>query len=469
MKLYFYGFIMLFKKFILRKNTGDCICSFVEKMGVVYIKFAQMLAMQNVGALFTEQDREKLSKICDHCNPIPFKKIKKRIEKEYGCSMERKFKKVYPEPVGSASISQVHKGVLKNGCVVAIKVKRKDVTKRIEHDIKQMRRIVHRFGKIFKLKNYLGSDLALDLYLEWIKEETDFESEKNNILEYYHFAKSVNGSIPKTRDIVVPRVYKKMCTENIIVMEFIFSTTINQMKLTSKNKELIRNSLNDYVQLCFYALFHDIPVTFHGDPHGGNIYIDFNGNIGFLDMGLIFTFSKEEVEFIRKLFLDAYTCNIDELTHLLVDGSRQKDVSVESLKQDFLKCCLEFKDIPVPQFFMNMIFVYTKYNLEPDPIFYKMAKAFIALFGMNTFTENLKSTEELLVKQIVEFYVHRTITDIKELTDAGITFLPKLVQNTFKEGLAKSLANQVLEISTIQKKVSDSFQHFEEVLQFMKK
>lgn len=82
MRLYFYGFILLFKKFILRRNTGEAICSFVEKMGVVYIKFAQLLAMQNVGNLFTEKDRLKLVKICDHCNPIPFGKIRKQIEEE---------------------------------------------------------------------------------------------------------------------------------------------------------------------------------------------------------------------------------------------------------------------------------------------------------------------------------------------------------------------------------------------------
>lgn len=468
MRLYFYGFIMVFKKFILRKNTGECIRVFVEKMGVVYIKFAQMLAMQNVGNLFAEEDRVKLSRICDHINPISFKKVKKQIEKEYGCSLEKKFKKVYEEPVGSASISQVHKAILKNGDVVAIKVKRKDVTRKIERDIKQIRKIVHRFGKLFKFKNYLGSDLALDLYLEWIKEETNFETEKNNISKYYYFAKSVNGRIPGARNILVPKVYKKMCTQNIIVMEFIFSKTINQTKLTQKNKELIRNSLNDYVMLSFYALFHDMPVTFHGDPHGGNIYIDKNGNIGFLDMGLIFTFSKEEVEFTRRLFLDAYTCNIEELTHLLIDGSNQKDVDVTSLMQDFQKCCSEFKNIPVPQFFMNMMFVYTKYNLEPDPIFYKMAKAFVALFGINTFTENIKSTEELLMQQIVDFYVSRTINDVKEITEDGITFLPNFIKNTLEKGLTKSIAEQIISLSNFSKKVNESVKHFDEVLSFFK-
>lgn len=294
MRLYFYGFILLIKRFILRKNTGKCILSFVEKMGVVYIKFAQMLAMQNIENLFTEEDRKNLSKICDHCNPIPFKKIKKQIEKEYGCPLNKKFKKVFETPIGSASISQVHKAITKNGDVVAIKIKRKDVTKRIEKDIKQLRKNMHRYGKILKFKNYLGGDTALDLYLEWIKEETDFVKEKNNILEYFRFAKSVNGSIPETKNIVVPKVYKKLCTENIIVMEFIFSKTINQMPLTQQNKEKISKSLNDYILLSFYALFHDMPVTFHGDPHGGNIYIDKNGNLGFLDMGFILPFPKKK-------------------------------------------------------------------------------------------------------------------------------------------------------------------------------
>lgn len=468
MRLYFYGLVMVIKKFIFRKNTGECIRSFVEKMGVVYIKFAQMLAMQNVGNLFTEEDRVKLSKICDHINPISFKKIRKQIEKEYGCKIENKFKKMYEEPVGSASISQVHKAILKNGDVVAIKVKRKDVTRKIEKDIKQIRKFIHRFGRFVNFKNYLGGDAALNLYLDWIKEETDFELEKNNIQEYYRFAKSVNGKIPGTRDIVVPKVYKKMCTENIIVMEFIFAKTINQMKLTSQNKKRIRNSLNDYIQLSFYALFHDIPVTFHGDPHGGNIYIDKNDNIGFLDMGLIFTFSKEEESFVRDLFLYAYTCNVEKLTSLIMNESNQENVDLEELKKEIENCCIQFKNIPVTQFYVNMIFTFTKFNVDPEPIFYKMAKTMVAIFGMNTFLENTESTEQLLFKQIVDFYVSRIMNDVKEVTESSISFLPNFIKNTFEKGLTKSIADQIVSLSNLNKKVNESVKHFDEVLSFFK-
>lgn len=468
MKLYFYGFIMLIKKFIFRKKTGEVVLSFAKKMGVVYIKFAQMLAMQNFGELFTESDRIELSSICDSCNPIPFKKIKKQIEKEYGCSIDEKFKKVYESPIGSASISQVHKAILKNGKVVAIKIKRKDVTKRIEHDIKQIRRLMHCFGKFVCFKNFLGGDEALNLYLDWIKEETNFEVEKNNILKYYHFAKSVNGKVDGTHNIVVPKVYKKMCTENIIVMEYIYSKTINQMNLTHKNKEKIKKSINDYVALSFYALFHDIPVVFHGDPHGGNIYIEENGNIGFLDMGLIFSLSKEEVKFVRELFLNAYTCNIDSLYHLIVDDSKQKGVNEQELKSEIEKCCKDFKNISVATYFCNMIFIFTKFNVNPSPVFYKMAKAFVALGGMDTFLENNKSTEQLLSKMVVEFYVDRTMNDLKEITHTSINLLPTFVKNTFEGGLVKGLTEQFVAINELHNKVGDAFIHFKEVKNYFK-
>ena len=77
MKLYFEIVKLLFNKYVRRRNTGVVIKEFCEKMGVVYIKFAQILATQNYGNLFTEEDRQLLSSICDDVNPISFEKIKK--------------------------------------------------------------------------------------------------------------------------------------------------------------------------------------------------------------------------------------------------------------------------------------------------------------------------------------------------------------------------------------------------------
>lgn len=468
MRLYFYVFIMLVKKIIFKQNTGKVIKWFAEKMGVIYIKLAQILAMQNYGNLFTEEDRIELASICDNCNPIKYEEIVKIIEREYKCKINQKFKKIYENPVGSASISQVHKAVLKNGKVVAIKVKRKDITNRLEKDIKQIKKIIHRFGKYVKFKNYLGSDVALAMYLDWICQEIDFVNEKNNIIKYSKFAKSVNGKIDGKCDIKVPHVYTKLCTDNIIVMEYISSKTINSLELTNYNKTRISSALNDYIQLSFYALFHEQTLVFHGDPHGGNIYLDKDGNIGFLDMGLIFDFSKEESVFIKKLFLNAYRNNYDKLTQLLFENSNYNNVDLDDLRQGVEECCSNFKNVPITYFFVDMIVLFTKYNIDPPHVLFKMAKAVVALNGINNFTDNSINTEELLLKQITEYYINRTMNDFGDIVKDGVEILPNFLKNTLKKGLTSSIAEEIISLDNLSKKIVKAVENFSDTLEYLK-
>ena len=248
MKLYLEVLKLLFKKFVLRKNNGIVIKDFSEKMGIVYIKLAQILATQNFGNLFTEEDRKMLSSICDDCNPISYDEIEEVLKQEYGNNLNNIFSFIDKNPVGSASVSQVHRAVLKNGDEVAIKIKRKDITKTIEEDIRRIKKIIHRFGKIVKFNNFTGGDHALELYLGWIKQETDFKHEKENIKMYQNFANDVNGKVPGTKTIKVPKLYENYCTDNIIVMEFIKNKKINKMELTDENKNKITTAINIYIK-----------------------------------------------------------------------------------------------------------------------------------------------------------------------------------------------------------------------------
>lgn len=62
MKLYIQILKLLFRKFIFKQNNGTIIKKFSEKMGIVYIKLAQMLATQNFGNLFTEEAALKIKR-----------------------------------------------------------------------------------------------------------------------------------------------------------------------------------------------------------------------------------------------------------------------------------------------------------------------------------------------------------------------------------------------------------------------
>lgn len=446
---------MLIEKFVLRRSTGRAICHFAERMGVVYVKMAQILAMQNYGNVFTEEDRVALSQICDDCKTISFRKIRHLLEQEYHCDIYKKFREIDEKPLGAASISQVHRAVLLDGREVAVKIKRQDVTRRVTRDTRQIQRIIKHFGRLAKFRNFLGSSVALDLWASWILEETDFVNERRNIKRYREFGDSVNGACRGTVNIVTPELYEDLCTDNIIVMELIKTSTVNRLALTDENKQRIKVATNDYLSLSFYAMFHDMPVVFHGDPHSGNLYLDEKGNIGFLDMGLIFELTKEETQFARKLFLMAYTGRGKELAELLIMESMRGDINRATFIQEIQAEAGRVQEIPVTQFFVEMMNIFTKYNISPPIVFFKMAKAFLALFGINNFVGNFADTKSLLMSQVAEFYLQETLGEMRGVLVDGLQLLPGLLKSTLEKGLVGGIASQAPSINDLSRRFTN--------------
>lgn len=459
---------LFFRKFVMRQKTGVVIKDFCESMGVVYIKLAQILATQNFGNLFTEEDRILLSGICDEVNPVSFDYIREVIEAEYGQKLEDVFSFIDNKPLGSASISQVHKAILLSGEVVAVKVKRKDVALKIEKDIKTIRKLIHRFGKFFKFKNFIGGDKALDLYLEWINEEVNFEKEKNNLLIYRDFVLSVNGKLDDVKNINVPKVYLDMCTENIIVMEFISSKTINKIELNSCNTKMISEALNSYLASSFYALFHDMKIVFHGDPHGGNIYILDDGSIGFLDMGLIFELSEEDAKLIREFFFSAYSGNYEKLYEMLVKYSDMSEDEKSSFKEKIKNYVLVINAKPVTCYFTDMINICLGYNVSPPNFLFCMAKAFVCLDGISCFSNNNVNVVNLLQEQIMEYFVNRSMNDCKGIVKDSFFLAPKLLMNSLKYGFTKGVSKEINDVLALRSNLKKALEHYDEVIDVIK-
>ncbi len=440
MKLYIELFKLMFRKFVLRKNNGIIIKKFSENMGVVYIKLAQMLATQNFGNLFSEKDRKMLSDICDNCNKINFDEILEILKQEYGTDLDDIFKFIDKEPVGSASVSQVHRAILKTGEEVAVKIKRKDVTKTINVDIKRIKNIIHRFGKFVKFSNFTGSDKALNLYLGWIEQETNFNCEKENIKIYQNFANCVNGKVEGTKQIKVPKLYENYCTDNVIVMEFINTKTINKIELTEKNKNKITTALNSYIKSSFWAMFNDKQIVFHGDPHIGNICIDEKGNICFLDMGYLSILSDSDAILCRKLFLTAYSGNYEKLYEILVNYGNMSEEKKKSFKEDCKKYCEEVNKKEVSNYFVDMINICLNYEFVPPNFIFSMAKAFVYLNGISSLSCNTCTAKELLQEQIMEYLVKRSLKDCKGIVLDSLHFAPKALENISQYGLVKTIA-----------------------------
>lgn len=468
MNLYLQMLKLLFDKFIVRKNNGIAIRDFSKKMGVVYIKLAQILATQNYGNLFTEEDRKMLSSICDKCNPIAYEEIEQILQQEYGTDLDNVFRFISKKPVGSASVSQVHRAILKSGEEVAIKIKRKDITRTIDDDIQKIRNIVHKFGKVVNVSNISGSDHALDLYLDWIRQETDFQHEKENIKIYQNFVDSVNGSVKGTKQIKVPKLYEEYCTDNVIVMEFIRSKTINKMQrankmeLTNQDKEKIITALNSYIKLSFGAILDGKPVVLHGDPHSGNVCIDDDGNICFLDMGLLCVLSSSEAKLCRDVFLAAYSENYEKLYNMLIVYGDMNEQKRKAFKLDCKKYCEEVKKKETTYYFIDLINICLKYEFVPPDVFFSMAKACICLNGIGNFSNNKCTAKELLQEQIVEFLIQRSLDDFKGIVVDSLHIAPRVLENALQYGLVNTMAKEIA--SNELEDITRSAEHFKEMI-----
>lgn len=217
MRLIKNGLLLLFNIIIRRKSRGESLRIFCSSMGLAYIKFAQILAMQNINGIFSEQDRQDTLSVCDSVNPIGRDEISELLLQAYNGDLS--FIKSFDwSPIGSASISQVHKAVLYNGDTVVIKIKRKDVYRTVVKDIKQIRILVKLFGCVFGFNNKSGSETGLYYFQKWLMEEMDFCHELRNIIRYSEFADSVNGKVPGCCEIKVPKVYPEYSNDCAIVM-----------------------------------------------------------------------------------------------------------------------------------------------------------------------------------------------------------------------------------------------------------
>lgn len=423
MKLYWQICKLLFRKIILHRESGLVVKDFAEAMGIVYIKLAQILATQNYGQLFTESDRKILSSICDNCQPLESSEIKRILKSTYGAKFSQIFAQIDEVPLGSASVSQVHRARLVSGEAVVIKIRRPHITKTIDKEIHRVRRLMHHFGGFIKFKNYSGGDHALELYLQWIRQEADFKHECQNLQIYRQFAQKLNAMLPGLKKVRVPKVYTELCSKDLIVMDYVSAKTVNQLELNPQNKADIERAISSYLKLNFEAMLNGEAMAFHGDPHPGNICIDKHGDLWMLDLGMLCLLDATETKWCRDFFLAVYAQNADKVADLLLQYGNLTGIDAVMLREECRHYCREVHNKNITNYFVDMMGICLKHELVPPDFLFSLAKAFLCLNGISNFSSNLVSAPELLQAQTAKFIIRRTAGDCLNLFESAKNIL----------------------------------------------
>jgi ubiquinone biosynthesis protein len=297
-----------------------------EALGPSYIKLGQIISSGE--GLFPAELVAEFKKCRDQVPAEPFDVVRLTIEQDLGCRLADVFEFVDPEPLAAASIAQVHAARLRTGEDVVVKVQRPDVARLVRKDLKAMAWIApHLVGRI-PVAALANPPALVELFAETIVEELDFRLEAANQLDVAAVLHDLGQD-----GYVVPRPHPELVTRRVLVMErlsgFNFDDVVGMQGAGIDTEAVVRTGMIAFME---GAMIHGV---FHGDLHGGNLFVLPDGRTALLDFGIVARLSQERRLAFLRLMLGATTNDIVGQMAALRDlGALPPDTDLRAVIRD---------------------------------------------------------------------------------------------------------------------------------------
>lgn len=395
-----------------------------EKLGPTFVKFGQLLSLRY--DILPERDAKELQKLLDSVEPFSYQLTRKIIKKDLGKYPEEIFEYLDKKPIASASVSQVYRARLKTGEEVAVKVRRPFIGKKIEEDIQ----IIRRFGKILQffsstLKRIRISEVVEELNAI-LQKEIDFQNELTNIADMQNFLgkyglKRIRKDLGH---IFIPKSYKQLSSKNILTMDFIDGLSMKEiLSAPEKPGYDAKKSLKTLICGCLRGMFEDGEYFFHGDPHPANIIVMKNGDVGFVDFGIVGKFTENQNKRASDLFLAVYTQNIDGTidASMKLAGTHSKKFE-PLLREDMRKYLEKTKSSGIGFWFFDIAKIFVKHNIRFPLYLTLFGRANMIFDGLIHSVDPESTALEYLGKELRRGVIKRTFHNITHTNYLAVAY-----------------------------------------------
>ena len=266
----------------LHEITASKISNTFMDLEGLFLKLAQQIS--TLSNLLPEPYIKEFEKAQNHSKSRPAHQIKQQIESELGIKTSQIFSSFEEQPIGTASIGQVHKAQLQNGDLVAVKTQHLRIDEIAELDLQLIKKHIKIIKYFIKIP---GFDEMFQEIVKMIHEELDYEHEAKQI-------QKIANNFKGDDRIKIPKVYEQYSTKKVLVMEYVEGEKITNHTFAQQNtldqSQLAKNILHLFSKSIF---IHGI---YHADPHPGNLLVNKSGQIILIDFGAIGTLSKNMKE-----------------------------------------------------------------------------------------------------------------------------------------------------------------------------
>ncbi|WP_312287340.1 ABC1 kinase family protein [Chryseobacterium gleum] len=285
----------------------------LEELGPTFVKLGQTFS--NREDLLPPEMIQELQKLQDKVETVDMN-VEEALESEFNISVKDYFREIQKEPLATASIAQVYKGILLDGSPVILKLRKPNVQSVIEDDLLLIKDIEKLISAYSEIGEKLNLKQAISTFEKSLLEEVSLINEKNNIQQF-------RLNFKNNKETYVPKVYEEFSNNNILCMEF-----IDGIKVTDKSV-LLANDIDPVkVSEAGLRLFVSQILDygfFHADPHAGNILVKKDGKIVFIDFGAVGKIQPNDKEILENLIVSFVAKN----SHKIVRSLKKMAISYE--------------------------------------------------------------------------------------------------------------------------------------------
>lgn len=420
-------------KYALQRNKpqqwGQWVRKELTSMGPAFIKMGQFLSTRS--DLFDKEIVGELAKLQDDITPVHIDAVKHVINESYNKPWYDIFETIEDPPIACASIGQVHIATLKSTKEkVVIKVQKPCVAQEIRDDITTLK-------DMNDFLSGLGSSRATEVenvlqqYERFLSAELNYLEEMQHMVRFRRFLED--------SPVLVPKVYKDVCTSEVLVMEYVPSTKIDNIS-TLKSYGLNTKELADNLVTIFLQMMINHGYV-HCDPHPGNVGVTSDGDLVLYDFGNVITLPPEFRKEVNNIIFAVYQKDVDEFVDILLKLKvfmLSDDIDTLEIRMFFRSFfeyleTLDFKALQVSIKNQTLLSSYSSNftKMKVDPNFLALFRVFSLLDGtcskldpnFNYIDSIAPFTQDLFSD--VRFFDLRIKKDIEKLSN-----VPRLIRMT---------------------------------------
>lgn len=348
-----------------------------EELGPSFVKLGQLLATRP--DLVPESYVTEFEKLHDRAQALSFETVEQVLREEFGSSLHQKFESIDPQPIGSASIAQVHRARLDTGENVVIKVQRPGIIQTINDDLNVLYLLADLLETYVPESRPYNPTAIVNEYFKTLELETNFVVEANNIRRFQQ-------NFANNRNIKIPKVYLNYTTERVLVMEALSGIPLSQegalLQENIQPNEVIKVGLRAYLKM----VFED--GLFHGDLHAGNFFVLPQNKVGLIDFGVVGRLNSRTQSSIANMLLALSKEDYERFATEFVDLAPFTDkVNVDLFAKDLRELIAPFfgltlKDVNLGKILMRSSGIAAKHHLQVPADLMLFFKSIVSIEGM---------------------------------------------------------------------------------------